>query len=377
MQSQRTAPLPASSVSSLRQRIQELGRDSIVAYLFLLPFMAIYIVFRIYPLFRGIYISLYDWELVGTYREYIGLQNYEDMLWRNLVWDVDHRLVVRLLGLVISGLVLWWARRNTRLGLLSVILLAVVAVVVFAGLLGLYPEEGARRWGDEFFRKAVNNTLYFVLLSTPAIVIVGLLLAVALNRPWPIMGLFRTVFFSSYIFSVSVVTLIWVMVLSPRQGILAHFMDIVGAEPIAWLTDKDLAMPAIVITTLWWTVGFNMILFLAGLQDIPADTYEAARLDGAGPVVMFFRITLPLLQRTTIAVVILQIMFSFQIFGQVYLMTRGGPAGSTRVLVQEIYETGFRDWQLGYASAMSMVLFAMMLAVSIIQLWVSGGEEEA
>lgn len=365
--------LPPARATSFRS-LRESFADSLAAYLFLLPFLAIYIAFRIYPLFRGFYISLHEWDLVGTHREYIGLENYRYMLWENLTWDFSHQLVWRVLGLALSVIVVGWLLRRQKIGRVATVLLLLIAAAVFAGALGLHPVEGARRWGDELFRTAVKNTLYFVALSTPAIVIVGLLLAIALNRPWPIMSVFRAVFFSSYIFSVSVVTLIWVMVLSPRQGILAHFLEIFGAEPIAWLTDKDLAMPAIVITTLWWTVGFNMILFLAGLQDIPSEVYEAAKLDGAGPLVTFFRMTLPLLQRTTVAVVVLQVMFSFQIFGQVYLMTRGGPAGATRVLVLEIYQTGFRDWMLGYASAMSMILFIFMLGASIVQIWLTRGE---
>jgi len=368
------AAIAAAPPSSLKS-VQERFADTIAGYLFLLPFVVVYFLFRIYPLFRGLYISLHEWELVGTHREYVGLENYRSLLWNNLQWDIPYQLILRVAGLALTAVVLWWLVRRDRIGRIAAAVLFVSAVAIFAGILGLHPQEGAARWGDELFREAAKNTLYFVILSTPSIVIVGLLLAVALNRPWPIMGLFRTIFFSSYIFSVSVITLIWVMVLSPRQGILGHFLEIFGAEPIAWLTDKDLAMPAIVITTLWWTVGFNMILFLAGLQDIPSEVYEAAKLDGAGPLVNFFRVTLPLLKRTTVAVVVLQVMFSFQIFGQVYLMTRGGPAGSTRVLVLEIYQTGFRDWMLGYASAMSMILFLFMLGTSIVQIWLTQEEE--
>lgn len=272
-------------------------------YLFLAPFLIVYCVFRVYPLFRGIYISLFEWDLVGTYREYIGLENYRTM------------------------------------------------------------------FHDDRFWSSLWHTVYFVLLSTPLIVVVALLLAVAVNRPMRGMAFFRTVFFSPYALSISVVTLIWVMVLnpSPNRGFLANLMTSVGLQPIRWLTDQHLAMPAIVITTLWWTVGFNMLLFLAGLQDIAKEVYEAARIDGAGRWALLRCITLPLLRPTLILVTILQVIASFQIFGQVYLMTRGGPANSTRVLVQYIYETGFRDWQLGYASAMSCVLFAIMLAISIVQ----------
>jgi multiple sugar transport system permease protein len=272
-------------------------------YLFLAPFLVVYCVFRIYPVFRGIYISLFDWDLVGGYRHYIGLENYREM------------------------------------------------------------------FQDDRFWASLWHTVYFVLLSTPLIVIVGLLLAVAVNRTMRGMAIFRTVFFAPYALSISVVTLIWVMVLnaSPNRGFLANFMTDLGLQPIRWLTDLHLAMPAIVITTLWWTVGFNMLLFLAGLQDIPKEVYEAARIDGAGRWALLRRITLPLLKPTMILVAILQVIASFQIFGQVYLMTRGGPANATRVLVQYIYETGFRDWFLGYASAMSVVLFAIMFVISLLQ----------
>ena len=215
----------ATARTSTLQSFREIFADTAAAYLFLLPFLVVYVVFRIYPLFRGFYISLHEWELVGTHREYVGLDNYRSLLWDNLTWDIAYQGFWRLAGIVLSVLVLWWLVRRAMLGRVAASVLLVIAVAFFAGILGLHPEEGAQRWGDEQFRTAVNNTLYFVVLSTPLIVIVGLLLAVALNRPWPIMGLFRTVFFSPYIFSVSVVTLIWVMVLSPRQGILGQFLS--------------------------------------------------------------------------------------------------------------------------------------------------------
>jgi multiple sugar transport system permease protein len=228
---------------------------------------------------------------------------------------------------------------------------------------------------DASFWRTLGNTFTFVLLSSPVIIGVGLLLALGLSGSRG--GWLRTVFFSPYVLSVAVATLVWGFLLNPQQGLIGAAMRGVGLEPLSWLTNPDLAMHGIVLTTLWWTVGFNMVLFIAGLQDIDGFLYEAARIDGAGSVRQFFSITLPGLKHTITLVAILQIIASFQIFGQVYIMTRGGPGGSTRVLIQYIYETGFRDFRLGYASAMSVVLFILMFGASMVQLHISRrGETE-
>jgi len=222
---------------------------------------------------------------------------------------------------------------------------------------------------DTAFWRSLRNTVSFVLLSSPLIIIVGLLLALGMSGRYG--GWLRTVFFSPYVLSVAVATLVWGFMLNPQQGLLGAAMRFFGLMPLAWLTNPSLAMHGIVITTLWWTVGFNMVLFIAGLQDIDGSLYEAATIDGAGSMQQFFSITLPGLKRTLTLVAILQIIASFQIFGQVYIMTRGGPGGATRVLIQHIYETGFRDFRLGYASALSVVLFVAMFAASMVQLRLS------
>ena len=257
----------------------------------------------------------------------------------------------------------------------SAIWLSVALVAFFGVLLGLTTQTAGGRLNDTVFWTSFGNTLKFVIFSTPLIVGLGLLLAILLNEATRIASFYRTLYFAPYVFSVAVVTLIWGFLLNPQQGILAAFLSNFGIEPIPWLTDPLLAMPAIVLTTLWWTMGFNMVLFLAGLQDIDPSLYEAATLDGAGIWAKFRHITIPGLQRTLLLVIILQIIASFQIFGQVYIMTRGGPGGTTRVLIQYIYETGFRDFQLGYASAMSLFLFIVMFVVSYIQFKVSPQEE--
>jgi multiple sugar transport system permease protein len=231
-------------------------------------------------------------------------------------------------------------------------------------------------WDDPYFWEALKRTLQFAAMTAPAATVLGLALALALNGPLRAHAVLRAIFFASNIFSVTVVTLVWSMVLNPDRGLVANGLRAVGLEPISFLTDQHWAMPALVVTTLWWTAGFPMALFLAGLQQIPPEVYEAARLDNASRWTVLWRITLPALARTLLLVVVLQTVMHLQVFGQPLLMTRGGPSNATRPLVQLIYETGFRDWRSGYASATSLVLFALMFCVALIQLRLSRREEE-
>ncbi|WP_246357243.1 carbohydrate ABC transporter permease [Pyxidicoccus fallax] len=283
-------------------------RDALSGYAFLAPFLAFYAVFLLYPFGLGLWMSLHDWEIVGDYREFIGLLNYQEL------------------------------------------------------------------WDDPYFWEALKRTLQFAAITAPAATVLGLVLALALNGPLRLHGALRAVFFASNIFSVTVVTLVWSMVLNPDRGLIANGMRAVGLEPIAFLADQDWAMPALVVTTLWWVAGFPMALFLAGLQQIPPEVYEAARLDNASRWAVLRRITLPALARTTLLVVVLQTVMHLQVFGQPLLMTRGGPANSTRPLVQLIYETSFRDWRSGYASTVSVVLFVMMFCVALLQFRLSRQE---
>ena len=258
------------------------------------------------------------------------------------------------------------AIRKKSLSLTEGLIYACLIVAIFVGVMGVAPGEGGR-WNDSLFWLSFGNTVLFVVLSTPLIVGIGLLLAMALNRPGRWTGVLRTIFFAPYVLSVSVLTLIWAFLLNPQLGLIGELFRSLGLEPISWLTSPTLAMPAIVVATLWWTVGFNVVLYLAGLQDIDKSLYEAASIDGAGYFQRFRDITWPGLRRTTLLVMVLQIIASFQIFGQVFIMTRGGPNGATRVSIQHIYESAFRDFNLGYASAMSVFLFVVMIAFSVLQ----------
>jgi multiple sugar transport system permease protein len=319
--------------------------------------------------------GFFDWDLLSQdARQFIGLDNYVQMLGgTNLTWSLTSLWVIRLLGLLLVFAYIIRGLRRQTLKRVSALIIGLLAFIFFGLLLGIHPSPDGGRWYDAQFWNSLGNTIQFVILSTPLIVIIGLLMAMAINNSRRITGAFRTIFFAPYVFSVAGLTLIWGFLLNPQSGILTASLESLGIEPIPWLTDPNLAMPAIVIATLWWTVGFNMVLFLAGLQDIDPTLYEAADIDGATGLDKFWNITIPGLQRTLLLVIVLQIIASFQIFGQVFIMTRGGPGGATRVLIQHIYESGFRDFDLGYASAMSIFLFVVMFIVSYFQFQI--GEE--
>lgn len=220
---------------------------------------------------------------------------------------------------------------------------------------------------DPKFWSSLWHTVYFILLTTPPLIILGLALAMVLNLPFRGRIIFRAIFFFPYLLCISVIAITWMWLYQPHFGLINVYLQKYGLPAPSWLGDARFAMPAIAITTIWWTVGFNIILFLAGLQEIPEELYEAAKIDGASFTQSFFHITIPLLRRTTLLILMLQIIASFKIFGQVYIMTEGGPYGATRVLVQYIYDTGFRYFRMGYASSMAYILFSIMLVCSLLQ----------
>jgi multiple sugar transport system permease protein len=204
-----------------------------------------------------------------------------------------------------------------------------------------------------------------------------LALALALNRATRGAAIFRGLFFSSSVLSVTIVTLIWRFVLTPDAGLVAELLTWFGAEPIPFLSHPDLTIPALAITTIWWSLGLPMMLFLAGLQQVPGDLYEAAALDRAGRWTTLWRVTLPSIRRTTITVVMLQTAAQLQIFGQAQLLTGGGPSGASRPVVLWIYEVAFGRWELGYAAAAAEVLFLLVLSVVAFQYWATTREDRA
>jgi len=349
------------------------------AALLLLPFLTVYGVFLVYPFFKGVWISLHDWNLMAVAfnpdaKSFIGLQNYERVMWgRNITWGALANPAFQIIGLIglATSLLLY---RSGRAGKVTALAIGVAALLLFV-LPGFHPGEGGR-WYDRRFWPTVGNTIVFVGLAVPGVTITAMLLAAALDGETRAKAVLRTLFFLSQVLSVTVVTLIWQIMFSPRQGLIANLTELFGGVPIVWLTAESFAMAAIVIATIWWSLGIAMILFLAGIQDISKDLYEAGALDNATGIKAFWYITLPNLKRTITVVVVLQIILHFQVFGQAHLMTNGGPNDSTQVLVRYIYQTAFRDSELGRASAMAVFLFVIMGGFSILQ-FVLGREKDA
>ena len=228
----------------------------------------------------------------------------------------------------------------------------------------------ARFWGD------LRNTLLFTAAVVPASVLLPLPVAVALNRRLPGRALFRAACFLPAVSSYAVLSIVWLLLLQPDIGLLAHWSTALHLPASDWLHDPSWALPAIMVVGVWKTFGFNMVILLTGIQGVPESYYEAARVDGASATAQFFRITLPLLRPTLLFVTTTSMIASFQIFDPVFVMTGGGPLFSTETLVTYIYHEGFQLFATGYASAIACVLFAIMLALTIVQLRVFRFQEE-
>ncbi len=276
--------------------IHKKPRFRLTPYLFVLPYLTIFVVFRLAPSIAGLGVSFTNWAAVGTPR-WIGLKNYQAMV------------------------------RDPRL------------------------------------HDAVRNTFVFTLITVPLLVGLGLALAIFLNQRHRGRGVGRVAIFTPYVIMSTVVGVLWTWMLDKDFGLINVYLG----HNIPWLVSQKYALYAIVITTVWWTVGYNMVLYLAGLQDVPAELYEAARIDGANSWRLFRHITLPLLAPTTFLVLMLTLINSFQIFDLVFVMTSGGPGTSTLTLVQYVYTTAFQFRKFGYGSAVAVLLFAILVVLAIIQ----------
>jgi multiple sugar transport system permease protein len=278
------------------------------AFLFLFPFLLLYIVFTIFPMFKGLQMSLYDWTLIRKMK-FVGLDNYKHM--------------------------------ST----------------------------------DPNFWHSLWHSTYFVILTTPTMLVLALALAVICNRKSRLQRFYRSVFFLPSVLSVSVVAYVGMYMVQPYTGFTNNFLKLLGLlssdQELFWLTETPLAWMAIAGITLWWTVGVNMILYLSAMQDIPEDIYEAARLDGATDNQMFYRITLPLLGPIIKTILLLQIIASYKVFLQIYIITKGGPGTDTRSIIQFIYEEGIKNSHMGYAAALSYSLFVILMVISLLQLRVN------
>lgn len=278
----------------------------------------------------------------------------------------------------------WWHRDAawahllllpTYVGLFGLVLGPVVAgfvisffewdVVTPAEYIGL--DNYATLVQDDLFWRSLRNTAYYVLGSIPPGVILALGLALALNQPLRGRVLFRTAYFLPVVSSTVAIAVLWGWLYNTQVGLLNYLLMLVGLPKVPWITSDTWAMPSVILMSVWKGLGYNMILFLAGLQAIPHEYLEAASIDGAGTWRRFRDITLPLLSPTTFLVVVLSVIGSFQVFEQTYILTGGGPSWSTLTLVLMIFFRGFQDFRMGYASAIAYILFAIVFVITLVQ----------
>jgi multiple sugar transport system permease protein len=280
-------------------------RTELVGYLFIAPYLLAFVLFMVVPAIAGLYVSLTNWGGLNVAR-FIGLANYAEALNSSIFWYT------------------------------------------------------------------VRNTVYYTVLFVPLVTVLGLAAAVFVHQRFPGYTLARAAFYSPYVMAVTVTGLMWLWLLNQNWGVVNYYLGYVhpyfhSFRP-PWLIDADWAMPSIVIATVWWLVGYQMVILLAGLQEIPDQLYEAAKIDGGSPIQNFWYITLPMLGPSLTFVLVTNVIGSLRVFGQMFLMTGGGPAGATSSVVLLIYQSAFQNFRLGYSAAISYLLFLGILAVTIVQL---------
>jgi multiple sugar transport system permease protein len=299
----RDTPAPAPAKAPRPGGVRAGGRFT--PYLFLLPYLVIFVVFGLLPVFLGVWLSLHQWDFQLPNKPFVGLDNYKDLFDRDSVVYTE-----------------WW--------------------------------------------ESVRATGIFTLLSVPLLVLLPLGLAVLLNRSFPGRTFFRATFFAPYVLGVAVVGLLWRFLLDANLGLVNRVMGLVGLpDDTPWVTDLPWGWVSLVGVTIWWTAGFNAVIYLAGLQDIPAELYEAAKVDGATAWDRFRHVTLPGLRPVLLFIITTTILASANLFGQSYLITQGAPGTQTRSVVWYIVDQGIGNNDAGRAAAMSVTLFLMLVLVSV------------
>ena len=225
-----------------------------------------------------------------------------------------------------------------------------------------------RLFSDELFLRSVVNTLYYTVGTIVPSMAIGLLVAIGLNTGVRWRGAFRLIIFLPHVLSVVAVSLAWLYLYNPSAGVLNQILGQIGLPGQEWLRDPVTAMPSLMVMQIWNGLGYSMVVYLAGLQTIPAYLYEVAMIDGAGPLRRFSYITIPMLAPTTFFLFVTGVIFSFQVFGQVYIMTQGGPLHRTTTIVHQIYYRGFEGYRMGYASAMAVMLLLATVAVTLVNI---------
>lgn len=227
--------------------------------------------------------------------------------------------------------------------------------------------------GDAVFRKSIVNTVIYTFFTVPFGMMLGLLVALALHTGLKARGIFRTAVFLPQVTATVAIALVWLWIYNPGNGLLNTLLSFLGIDGPAWLASTSWAMPSVILVGIWQGIGMKMLIYLAALQSLPKELYEAASVDGASKVRQFFSITLPLLKPATFFVLITSMISAFQSFDQIYILTDGGPANSTTMMTYEIYKSAFREFRVGYACAQSLVLFVLLMGFTLVNRRIMGG----
>ncbi|WP_202872877.1 carbohydrate ABC transporter permease [Kribbella capetownensis] len=227
---------------------------------------------------------------------------------------------------------------------------------------------------DDVFRRAVLNTSVYTFFTVPVAMTIALLIALMLNSKLTGRAIFRTAIFIPQVTATIAVALVWLWIYDPRSGLANAILSFLGLDGPNWLSSTSWAMPAVIMVGIWQGIGLKMLIYLAALQSLPGELYEAASVDGASKVRQFFSLTVPLLKPATFFVFVTSVIGAFQSFDQVYILTDGGPANSTTMMTYEIYKSAFREFRMGYACAQSLVLFALLLMLTLVNRRITGGD---
>ncbi|MFE7242273.1 carbohydrate ABC transporter permease [Streptomyces sp. NPDC057582] len=227
--------------------------------------------------------------------------------------------------------------------------------------------------GDAVFRKSIVNTVIYTFFTVPFGMMLGLLVALALHTGLKARSIYRTAVFLPQVTATVAIALVWLWIYNPGNGLLNTLLSFLGIDGPAWLASTSWAMPSVILVGIWQGIGMKMLIYLAALQSLPKELYEAASVDGASKVRQFFSITVPLLKPATFFVLITSMISAFQSFDQIYILTDGGPANSTTMMTYEIYKSAFREFRVGYACAQSLVLFVLLMGFTLVNRRIMGG----
>jgi len=339
----------------------------LVAFLFVLPALINLAVFRYYPILSAIWTSLWEYSLLGGYGDFVGPKHYVEALGDPGLYP---QLLLGLVPVSLIYLVFRLPALTKRKG--GKIVRWALAIGLAGAAFFVWRSTYLRlvETGDKYFWNSMGVTLKFVALKVPVQILLSLLLAAIVQRKGRGMAVVRSAIFAPVVTSMIVVAILWAMMYHVQQGLINSIIASLGFQRVAFLSDTRRALPAITAMNIWKDLGMTTIILVAGLKGIPRVYYEAAVVDGANRWQMFWRITVPLLQRILLFVIVTQTIFAFQVFVPVYAMVQppGGPRHTTEVIVYYIYKNGFLTQRMDYASALSVILFSIILIISLVEM---------